>query len=205
MSLRTIVIFLLLFSNVVFAKEIVINEIAWMGTENSANDEWIELFNKTEKDISLEDFSLFLDTKEIKLEGIIKAHNFYILERTDDDTLPKIKANLIYTGSMKNTGLNIFLKKNGNIIDEALFENGFNVGDNETKQTAERINESWQTSLNSGGSPQNENIEIVLKKQEESSFEIKKEETLPLKPILSLSILSSLLIIFTKKQLFKES
>jgi len=205
MSLRTIVIFLLLFSNVVFAKEIVINEIAWMGTENSANDEWIELFNKTEKDISLEGFSLFLDTKEIKLEGIIKAHNFYILERTDDDTLPKIKANLIYTGSMKNTGLNIFLKKNGNIIDEALFENGFNVGDNETKQTAERINESWQTSLNSGGSPQNENIEIVLKKQEESSFEIKKEETLPLKPILSLSILSSLLIIFTKKQLFKES
>lgn len=205
MSLRTIVIFLLLFSNVVFAKEIVINEIAWMGTENSANDEWIELFNKTEKDISLEDFSLFLDTKEIKLEGIIKAHNFYILERTDDDTLPQIKANLIYTGSMKNTGLNIFLKKNGNIIDEALFENGFNVGDNETKQTAERINESWQTSLNSGGSPQNENIEIVLKKQEESSFEIKKEETLPLKPILSLSILSSLLIIFTKKQLFKES
>ena len=205
MSLRTIVIFLLLFSNVVFAKEIVINEIAWMGTENSANDEWIELFNKTEKDISLEDFSLFLDTKEIKLEGIIKAHNFYILERTDDDTLPKIKADLIYTGSMKNTGLNIFLKKNGNIIDEALFENGFNVGDNETKQTAERINESWQTSLNSGGSPQNENIEIVLKKQEESSFEIKKEETLPLKPILSLSILSSLLIIFTKKQLFKES
>lgn len=205
MSLRTIVIFLLLFSNVVFAKEIVINEIAWMGTENSANDEWIELFNKTEKDISLEGFSLFLDTKEIKLEGIIKAHNFYILERTDDDTLPKIKANLIYTGSMKNTGLNIFLKKNGNIIDEALFENGFNVGDNETKQTAERINESWQTSLNSGGSPQNENIEIVLKKQEESSFEIKKEETLPLKPIISLSILSSLLIIFTKKQLFKES
>ena len=205
MSLRTIVIFLLLFSNVVFAKEIVINEIAWMGTENSANDEWIELFNKTEKDISLEDFSLFLDTKEIKLEGIIKAHNFYILERTDDDTLPKIKANLIYTGSMKNTGLNIFLKKDGVIIDNALFENGFNVGDNETKQTAERINESWQTSLNSGGSPQNENIEIVLKKQEESSFEIKKEETLPLKPILSLSILSSLLIIFTKKQLFKES
>ena len=205
MSLRTIVIFLLLFSNVVFAKEIVINEIAWMGTENSANDEWIELFNKTEKDISLEGFSLFLDTKEIKLEGIIKAHNFYILERTDDDTLPKIKANLIYTGSMKNTGLNIFLKKDGVIIDNALFENGFNVGDNETKQTAERINESWQTSLNSGGSPKNENIEIVLKKQEESSFEIKKEETLPLKPILSLSILSSLLIIFTKKQLFKES
>ena len=205
MSLRTIVIFLLLFSNVVFAKEIVINEIAWMGTENSANDEWIELFNKTEKDISLEDFSLFLDTKEIKLEGIIKAHNFYILERTDDGTLPKIKADLIYTGSMKNTGLNIFLKKDGVIIDNALFENGFNVGDNETKQTAERINESWQTSLNSGGSPKNENIEIVLKKQEESSFEIKKEETLPLKPILSLSILSSLLIIFTKKQLFKES
>lgn len=205
MSLRTIVIFLLLFSNVVFAKEIVINEIAWMGTENSANDEWIELFNKTEKDISLEGFSLFLDTKEIKLEGIIKAHNFYILERTDDGTLPKIKADLIYTGSMKNTGLNIFLKKDGVIIDNALFENGFNVGDNETKQTAERINESWQTSLNSGGSPQNENIEIVLKKQEESSFEIKKEETLPLKPILSLSILSSLLIIFTKKQLFKES
>ena len=27
--------------------EIIINEIAWMGTENSSTDEWIELYNNS--------------------------------------------------------------------------------------------------------------------------------------------------------------
>jgi hypothetical protein len=34
--------------------DIVINEIAWAGTDNSSSDEWIELFNNTDQDILLE-------------------------------------------------------------------------------------------------------------------------------------------------------
>ncbi|PIP24309.1 MAG: hypothetical protein COX35_01265, partial [Candidatus Nealsonbacteria bacterium CG23_combo_of_CG06-09_8_20_14_all_37_18] len=33
--------------------DVVINEIAWMGTVNLANDEWIELYNNAESPISL--------------------------------------------------------------------------------------------------------------------------------------------------------
>ena len=89
---NVIILFILLFSfNIVFAKDILINEIAWMGTENSSNDEWIELCNISNEDISLENYKLFIGEKEIKLKGIIKANSFYVLERTDESTLPNTK------------------------------------------------------------------------------------------------------------------
>ena len=91
MKVHPISIVLILFSlffsfNIALANSVLINEIAWMGTEVSANKEWIELFNKTSQDISLENYTLLIDEKEIKLKGMIKANDFYILERTSDDT-----------------------------------------------------------------------------------------------------------------------
>jgi hypothetical protein len=38
--------------------DVVISEIAWMGTTNSANDEWIELFNNTSSDVDLAGWQL---------------------------------------------------------------------------------------------------------------------------------------------------
>ena len=210
---NVIILFILLFSfNIVFAKDILINEIAWMGTENSSNDEWIELYNISNEDISLENYKLFIDEKEIKLKGIIKANSFYILERTDESTLPNIKADLIYTGSIKNTGEKIILKDNKNDkIDEADFTNGWTVGDNKTKQTAERINDLWQTSIKKGGSPNEINIKNETKKEEKSSSvkemqaslfeEIKKSEEFPLSAMIGISFISAATIVFIRKQL----
>ena len=204
-----ILLILLLSFNTVFAKDILINEIAWMGTENSANDEWIELYNTLDKNISLENYKLIIGKKEIKLEGIIKANSFYILERTDDTTLPDIKADLIFTGSIKNTGEKIILKDDqNNIIDEANFENGWTVGDNKTKQTAERIDDSWQTSSNIGGSPNQENIKIVVAPKIDDTFssikEIEIEKTnhsYPLKTMFLVSFLSAGTLVFIRRQL----
>ncbi|MDD4661733.1 MAG: lamin tail domain-containing protein [Candidatus Pacebacteria bacterium] len=201
-SIRNVVIFFLFLANFVFAKEIIINEIAWMGTENNSNDEWIELYNNTNQEINLDNYKLIIGTKEISLEGKINANDFYLLERTDDSTLPNIKADLIYTGSLKNTGVKIQLKKNNDIIDEADFENGWNFGNNETKQTAERIEENWQTSLDKGGSPKKENIKTVLPSLDEnSSIEIEKENKLPINIIALLSLTGGILAIFTRRQL----
>lgn len=210
---NVIILFILLFSfNIVFARDILINEIAWMGTEISSNDEWIELYNISNKDISLENYKLLINEKEIKLKGAIKANNFYVLERTDESTLPNIKADLIYTGSIKNTGAKIILKDNkNNVIDEADFINGWTVGDNKTKQTAERINDLWQTSIKKGGSPNEINIKAETKKEEKNSSvkemqaslfeEITKDEQFPLGTMIGISFISATAIVFVRKQL----
>lgn len=210
---NVIILFILLFSfNIVFAKDILINEIAWMGTEISSNDEWIELYNISNEDIPLENYKLFIGEKEIKLKGIIKANNFYVLERTDESTLPNIKADLIYTGSIKNTGAKIILKDNkNNVIDEADFTNGWTAGDNKTKQTAERIDDLWQTSIKKGGSPNEINIKAETKKEEKNSSvkemqaslfeEITKDEQFPLGTMIGISFISATAIVFVRKQL----
>lgn len=65
--------------------DVLINEVAWMGTTHSANDEWIELFNTTEHTIHLDGWVLKSDdeTPGIKLTGNIRSNDYYLLERTD--------------------------------------------------------------------------------------------------------------------------
>ncbi len=176
-SLLKIISFsLLFFTLLIFSAQaanlgnVVINEIAWMGTENSANDEWIELYNNTDNTINLDGWILKADdgTPEIKLSGIILAESFYLLERTDDSTVPEISADLIYKGALGNDGEDLKLFDNsGNLIDEANCSSGWFAGDNSTKQTMERTDSGdWQTSQNPGGTPKTENSKQIT----ESSF-----------------------------------
>ena len=157
----------------------VINEVAWMGTEASYNDEWIELYNNTNQDINLDGWELKAEDESLKinLAGIIPANGFNILERTDDDTLPKILADLIYKGSLGNSGENLkFYNSDGNLIDSVDCSKGWFGGDNETKQTMERKNsrlpgfdpDNWQTSQNSSGTPKSQNSILI---KDDSSLE----------------------------------
>lgn len=169
-----IIIFVLLFCLVPFKSltagslDIVINEIAWMGTTNSANDEWIELYNNTKNPINLEGWVLKASdgTPEIKLSGTIPANGFYLLERTDDDTMPGISADLIYKGALGNNGEDLKLYDNsGNLVDEVNCVSSWFAGDNKIKQTMERKislisgnnSSNWQTSQNPGGTAKTEN------------------------------------------------
>lgn len=147
--------------------DIVINEVCWMGTENSANDEWIELYNNTGNTVNLEGWVLKADdgSPEINLEGIIPANGFYLLERTDDDSASGITANQIYTGPLKNSGEKLKLYDNSkNLIDELDCSEGWFAGDNKTKQTMERKSplsgsglNNWRTSQDPGGTPKTKN------------------------------------------------
>lgn len=147
---------------------VVINEIAWMGTTNSANNEWIELYNNTSSPIVLDEWALKADdgTPEIKLSGIIPANSFYLLERTDDNTIPEITADSIYKGALGNNGENLKLYNGSeNIIDKVNCSAGWFAGDNSTKQTMERKNplmsgkttDNWQNSQKPGGTPKTQN------------------------------------------------
>jgi len=144
-----------------------INEIAWMGTKESTYNEWLELYNNSSTTLSLDGWVLKLGDKEIALRGDLKPGSFYLLERTDDNALPEIKANQIYSGSLQNSGEKLTLiNRNKNIIDEIDCREGWYKGENTSKRTMEKRNGKWQTSSKIGGTPKKENSEGYTEKKE---------------------------------------
>ncbi|KKS64905.1 MAG: Phospholipase D/competence protein ComEA helix-hairpin-helix domain protein [Parcubacteria group bacterium GW2011_GWB1_42_6] len=134
---------------------IIINEIAWMGTETSANDEWLELYNNTDESIDLSGWKIIWADKQIDLSGQIAARSFFLLERTDDNSVPSVVADQIYIGSLNNNGeyLKLFNSQD-NLIDEINAQAGWPAGDNAQKLTMERKSGGiWQNSQISGGTP----------------------------------------------------
>ncbi len=78
---------------------VVINEIAWMGTEANSADEWIELYNPNSSAVDISGWNLksFSDGKPdiIFSDGsIISAFGYFLIERTDDNTISNIFADL---------------------------------------------------------------------------------------------------------------
>ncbi len=142
----------------------IINEIAWMGTTESANNEWIELKNISGNEINLNGWQLIDQGEQIKItfenNDKISANSFYLLERTDDNSVANIKADKIYTGALSNTneGLRLF-DNQCNLIDEVLANSDWQVGDNSEKRTMERdLNGfNWHTSSIINGTPKKEN------------------------------------------------
>ena len=163
--------------------DIVINEIAWMGTDVSANDEWIELYNNTENPINFDGWQLVSQdrTPKINLSGIIPANGFYLLERTDNTSVPNVPADQIYTGALGNTGETLELYDNfGNLIDRVDNSFDWSAGDNKTKQTMERIAPGeWQTSQNPGGTPKEKNSIVVGTSQSEPAIETPAKDNPP--------------------------
>lgn len=167
-SLLFVILFLILIHSSTAAAnplDVVVNEIAWMGNTVLGNDEWIELYNNTENSINLDGWQLVAQdgTPKINLSGTIPANGFYLLERTNDDTVPGISADKIYTGALGNNGENLKLYDNlNNIVDEVNCSEKWLAGDNAAKQTMERkIDNNWQTSQNPGGTPKSQNSIIV--------------------------------------------
>ena len=103
-------------------RPVVINEIAWAGTSAARDeDEWMELYNPTNKTISLSGWilrSLTDPTPYITLSGAIPAGGFFVLERTDNTAISDITANQIYTGSLVNSGEQLILSRASTTIDQ---------------------------------------------------------------------------------------
>ena len=135
---------------------VVINEIAWMGTQAEAVDEWIELLNTTEESIDLSGWILESQDGSLKtsLSGVIPAYSFWLLERTDDTTIIDIEADQIYQGSLADSGEILELRDGkGNLIDFIDCFLGWFAGDKESQSSMERIDPkvsgnlatNWQT------------------------------------------------------------
>ncbi|MBI4672491.1 MAG: lamin tail domain-containing protein [Chloroflexi bacterium] len=109
------------------AGAVVINEVAWSGTRANSADEWIELYNTTNAAIDLSGWTLQADdgAPNITLSDSIPALGYYLLERTDDNTVSDIAADLIYTGALGNGGEQLRLRDAlANVIDTANGDGG---------------------------------------------------------------------------------
>lgn len=146
---------LFLASPAVVLADVLITEVAWMGTSESANDEWIELFNAGSSAVSLEGWSLVAEDGSpiITLAGQILANGYYILERTDDGSEPSVTADLFYSGSLSNAGEKLLLKNaGGTVIDTADGKDSWAIGgNNETKETLQRTSSGWTTAPKTAG------------------------------------------------------
>lgn len=132
-----------------------------MGNQTSASDEWMELYNSGS---SAEDLSGWILISEdggmtINLQGNISAGAYYLIERTDDTTVPEIMADLIspFGNGLSNSGEILILKNSsGQEIDRVDASAGWPAGDNATKETMQKSASGWITaaptpkSINSG-------------------------------------------------------
>lgn len=174
---RFLTIFFLLFVGFSFVPvfsesppPIVINEISWMGTQVSSANEWIEIFNASNKEVDVSSWILRSKsnsesgyTPNIVLSGSIQANGYCLFERTADDTLPDVGADYIYTGALTNSGEKAELvDEEGNLVDLIDASGGWFAGDNDAKLSMERKDpllsgsdpSNWQTSTISPGTPE---------------------------------------------------
>ena len=149
---------------------VLINEVAWMGTAQSASDEWMELRNNSGDEARLSGWQLMDQDEDIKIifeaKDIIPAGGLYLLERTDDTSVPAIKADRIYGGSLSNSGMWLRLfDKDCRLADEVNALAGWDKfgGDNKEKRPLERnfLNMDWHTSESLGGTPRAQNTNVI--------------------------------------------
>jgi len=86
---------------------VVINEVAWAGTEADSQDEWIELLNNTDETVDLTGWTLRWKRKQpatrkeenwkvVELIGTIAPSGFYLLERRHNETVSDLDSDLLY-------------------------------------------------------------------------------------------------------------
>ena len=107
---------------------VLINEVGWSGTSASSTDEWIELYNASDFAVDFDAGWKLISTDggiDITLTGTLADGNYYLLERTDDNTISDIAADLIYSGSLSNDGEYLkLLAPDGSVVDTANNDGG---------------------------------------------------------------------------------
>lgn len=101
---------------------IVINEVAWSGTQADANDEWIELHNPTTQTAILDGWIMTsTNGLNIVLSGSMLPDSYYLIERTDDTAITDMTANLTtgFGSGLSNDGTSLYLSAGSILLDTA--------------------------------------------------------------------------------------
>lgn len=160
------------------SKEVLLNEIAWMGTVSAdgqgsaeaSGNEWIELYRNPGLELSLTRWQLVSGDGKLRVafgEGeAIAGGEFFLLERDDDETVPTVRADKIYKGTLSNNGENLFLLNDKCVvIDKVEATKSWPGGNASTRRTLERDIDGigWHTSAASGGTPGAPNSQVYPK------------------------------------------
>lgn len=147
---------------------VILNEIAWMGTNTSAANEWIELKNITGGEVQLAGWQVLDAGRQVRIlfggENSIPAGGLYLLERTDDTSVAHITADRLYAGALNNMNETLSLfDEECELQDEVKADPDWPAGDQEEKRSMERSSDlNWHTYSGQGdegimGTPRAEN------------------------------------------------
>ncbi|MEM7725494.1 MAG: Calx-beta domain-containing protein [Cyanobacteria bacterium P01_A01_bin.45] len=129
--------------------DVVINEVAWMGTNADSSHEWIELYNNTDQEIDLSGWSLVgIGDDVITIPGgqVIPANGYFLLE-SNENAVNDINADYVYSGTLSDNGERLSL-----IISDA----------NETTvDTANNNGGGWPAGINVESSP---NVRLTMER-----------------------------------------
>ena len=149
--------------------DVVINEVAWAGSTDNSNDEWIELYNTTSAAIDLSGWYIEDDyVVAVSIEsGVIPAHGYFLIEDSED-AVSGVDADLVAGLSFANSGDSLVLHDSGNSVVDSVNSGGgsWYAGDGTSKASMERVDptvildsaanfascESGNGSVGSGGS-----------------------------------------------------
>ena len=107
---------------------VVINEVAYFGTNSSRSDQWIELYNRSDSLVDLTGWKIISgyggsDSLNIELKGTIPAKGYFILEKSDENVVSDILANQFYAGSFGKAYFYLY-DKNNRYIDQSYIPAG---------------------------------------------------------------------------------
>lgn len=131
---------------------VIFSEIAWMGTPESANAEWIEFYNTSSETIDMSGWKLYESggsTLVYTFTKQIPGKTYFVLERVTPsapDPLPDIndEAGSFGGSGLSNSGEHFVLKDvSGAVIVELDASSGWPAGDNTEKKTMQRSNGTW--------------------------------------------------------------
>lgn len=160
MKMKYILFFVLFFVPVFVKADVIISEVAWMGTVESQFEEWIEIRNTGSESVSLTGWKIYKaggETVLFSLSGEISASSYFLVCRTTASVTNPLSGICDMSGSFGGSGLNntsehIILKNSsGTNVDEIIATSGWPAGDSSTKQTMQKNGSSWITAEGTPG------------------------------------------------------
>lgn len=131
-----------------------------MGTSAGSSNEWIELHNTGNSDVTLSGWKIVSVPAKISiaLTGSIAADGYYLIERSNDNVIPEIPADLIasFSTGLSNDGMTLnLLDASGAVVDEVIGGVSWkNIGGSvSSKETAQRSTSGWVTAAGTPGAP----------------------------------------------------
>ena len=146
-------VFLFLFSFNLARADVVINEVAWMGTAGSQYEEWIELKNTGSESVSLAGWKLYKNSGTLlfSLSKTIPADGYFLICRTTASLTNPLSGTCDEQGVFGGSGLNntsdlVQLKNASDAqVDSVDGMAGWPAGSADTKETMQKSGLVWIT------------------------------------------------------------